>query len=71
MAAGWRVTGQVERQMMGPSGQFTPSIEVHFVTDAGTTGSVTVPKTVYNGDEVKRRIEAYVAHIGAVENLTG
>lgn len=69
--AAWRVTNQVERKAIGPSGGFSDVVEVHFVTDNGTAGTVTVPKSVYNADEVKKRIDDYVSHIGAVEGLTG
>lgn len=68
---GWHVTGQVQRQVMGPSGQFVPSIEVHFQTADGTAGSVTIPKAAYNVDAVKERIESYVAHLDAVAGLSG
>lgn len=68
---GWHVTGQVQRQVMGPSGQFVPSIEVHFQTDDGTTGSVTIPKAAFNVDTAKERIDAYVAHLSDVADLRG
>lgn len=71
MATGWHVTGQVQRQVMGPSGQFVPSIEVHFQTANGTAGSVTVPKAQYTSELVRERIESYVAHLDAVADLTG
>lgn len=67
----WRVTNQVERKVLGPSGGIGEVVEVQFVTENGTTGTVNVPKSVYNVDEVKRRIDEYVSHIGAVEGLTG
>lgn len=68
---GWHVTNQVERQAMSPSGGFVPSVDVQFVTDNGTSGTVTVPKSAFTADEVKRRIDAYVEHIANVENLSG
>lgn len=71
MAQGWHVTGQVQTKQMNTAGQFTPAVEVHFVLDDGTTGTVTVPKNVYNADTVKERIDAYVAHLSAVADLTG
>lgn len=71
MANGWHVTGQVERQVMGPSGQFVPSIDVHFQTSTGVAGTITVPKQQYNVDNVKERIDAYVAHLDAVSDLSG
>lgn len=67
--AGWHVTGQLERTQMGPSGQFTPAVEVHFVLDNGTAGSVVVPRSAYNADAVKERIDAYAAHLDAVASL--
>lgn len=67
----WHVTGQVQRMVMGPSGQFVPSIEVHFALDNGTVASVTVPSNVYSAEEVKKRIDSKVEHLSAVADLSG
>lgn len=71
MAQGWHVTGQVQTKTMSQSGAFVPSVEVHFTLDDGTTGSVTIPKNVYNADTARERIQSYVDHLTAVADLTG
>lgn len=68
---GWHVTAQIQKNTIGPSGQITPSVEVHFQTDDGTTGSVTVPKSTFSAEAVKERIDSYVGHLAAVADLTG
>jgi len=68
---GWHVTGQVETKQMTQSGRFIPAIEVHFVTDDGTDGTVTVPKSAYSAATVKERIDTYVGHLSDVADLTG
>lgn len=67
----WHVTAQRETSTIGPSGQVTPSVEVHFLTDAGVAGKVTVPKTAFSAETVKERIDGYVAHLDAVGDLSG
>lgn len=67
----WHVTAQVQRSVIGPSGQIVPSVEVHFLTDDGTAGTVTVPKSAFNAETVKERIDSYVAHLDAVGGLSG
>lgn len=71
MAIGWHVTSQAERTKQLPTGGFQNVVVVTFMTDAGTQGSVEVPKATFTADNVKAAIDNYVAHIGAVEGLSG
>lgn len=71
MAQTWHVTAQIPRQVMSPSGQFVPSVEVHFQLADGTTNSVTIPKNQYSDDVARERIQSFVDHLSAVADLTG
>lgn len=71
MAQSWHVTAQIPRSVQAPSGQFVPSVEVHFMLADGTTNSITIPKSQYSVAAVNERIQALVDHLSAVADLSG
>lgn len=66
---GWRVTGQRHTETYNNNGSFEPVVIVSFVTDDGTTGSVTVPETKYTAQNVITRINAFREHEAQIAQL--
>jgi hypothetical protein len=56
--ARWRVTGQTQREDLGPGGKFRTVIDITFeLLDSGDTGTVTVPLANYTQEEVASVIQ--------------
>lgn len=68
---GWDVVGQQEVTDTGPDGKPTPGVKVLFKTHKGLTGSVFVPRSTYNPENVTAAICDYVAQLHAVQDLKG
>lgn len=69
MAAGWSVTAQRQTTDLSPDGRFVDVIEVTFLTDGGTAGTVRVPERQYSPERVRELIQQRVDTITAVESL--
>jgi hypothetical protein len=67
----WRVTGQMETNRTGPTGQFVSGVLVSFTTNKGIAGSVFIPDAQYSPDAVKQAIGARVAQLHSVSDLQG
>jgi len=65
----YRVTDQIQRSRLRPSGGFEDVMEVYFMTYGGTAGSVTIPLAQYSTELVQRIVSERVAHIEAVAAL--
>lgn len=66
----WRVTGQVERTQIDPTGRPVQGMTVTFQTGSGTTGSVWLPLPLYTPDNVRKAIGEAASGIEAVAGLT-
>lgn len=70
MAEKWLVTGQRETSIIGPDDRFVPAIHVTFKTmDSGLTGSVDIPKSLYNATYVGRMIDIQATEMERVHSL--
>jgi hypothetical protein len=65
----WSVTTQSEGMGIGANGLATRGVTVGFTTPDGTAGSVFVPESQYNADNVRALIVARVATLEAVKGL--
>jgi hypothetical protein len=68
MAENWQVTHQRETTT-NVGNAWVKAMEVTFKTSGDVTGTVVVPMTAYNADEVGKAIDARVAQIEAVKAL--
>lgn len=70
---GWQVVDQQPAAGPGPTGTFTPGVDVHYQLDGGKQFVVFVPAAVYaQGPEaVKAVIAAQAATAEAVAGLSG
>jgi hypothetical protein len=69
--SGWRVTGQTPAKQPTTAGTFENGINVTFITGKGVVGTIFVPETVYNPDNVRTLIAQKVAVLDAVSDLNG
>jgi hypothetical protein len=70
MAADYRVLTQRPTTELTADGRFIDTVEISFETLPNQTpGTLTVPRSQYNADNVQRLIEEQVATIKAIENL--
>jgi hypothetical protein len=67
----WRVTSQQESTQPGANGTYTKGVIVSFALVTGEQGSVFVPQTQYNPDNVRAMIAAKAATLAAVSALEG
>lgn len=67
----WRITAQNQASEPNGMGQFVKGVNVAFVTDLGSGGSVFVPEAQYTVDNVKALVAAKAAEMDAVARLTG
>jgi hypothetical protein len=65
----WRVVGQVQQWGKLPNGQSGQGVMVTYQLDSGSQGTVFVPLTSYNTQNVKDAINAAAAHVAAVDGL--
>lgn len=70
-APGWAVEHQIETTDLDPSGRAVAGIRVSFVTSHGIHQSVFVSKAAYSEANVRSLIQAAVAKIDAIQNLSG
>lgn len=70
-ASGWTVTGQVDTTDFDMTGRAVRGWRVSFVTNAGVSGSVFVPKSIYTVENVRAAIAADVQTLNAVQGLSG
>lgn len=71
MPTGWSVTGQEERVDLNAYGQPVKGMLVRFRTAKGVAGSVFVPLTEYQVDNVRAAVAQAVSAIDAVHQLKG
>lgn len=69
MAESWQVVSQRQSSVLSGN-TFEDAMIVTFKTASGTTGSVTVPLSQYNAENVASLINQRVAAIDAVHSLT-
>lgn len=67
----WTVTGQQQTTIINPAGQAINGWNVMFTLSNGTAGSVFVPNTAYNIDNVKAAIVAQADVMLGISGLTG
>lgn len=67
----WTVTSQVERTVIGASGQPVDVVQVTYRLPDGTAGTVQVPAAGYSVDTVRAAITAAAQVRADVANLTG
>lgn len=70
MATTWKVTGQRQTSILS-NGQFEQAWVVAYTTSDGVKGSVTVPVSQYNKDNVSSLISQDVANVAEVHQLSG
>lgn len=67
----WTITYQRQKNALTGGGRFAQVMEIGFtVQPSGVDASIDVPLAQYNAENVKNLIDAYVAHIDAVHNLS-
>lgn len=67
----WRVIASQEQQAPGAAGTYTKGRMIFFQLDSGPSGSVFVPATELNTDNVRAAINAAAATLAAVHALEG
>lgn len=67
----WEITSQQERTQPGADGRLVSGVVVGFRTAAGNMGTVFVPDSQYNPNEVARMVAARAAVMDGVSNLKG
>lgn len=67
----YHVTGQIEGTGRNNAGAFIPGVTVTFAMSNGHGGTVFIPQDRYDAANVKAAIEARVAQIRDVGNITG
>ena len=67
----WVITNQAETSDLGPEGTYVAGVKVTFRTRAGVIGSVFLPHTRYNVDEVRAAVSAKAAIADAIANMAG
>lgn len=68
--ATWMVDSQLQRTTVNPSGQVEEGYTVNFHTGQGHYGSVFVPNTRYNADNVRAAVQAQANLLDEVGSLT-
>lgn len=68
---GWTVNGQQEQTIITPNGQAQDVMVITFTLTDGTVGTVSVPMSGYNVENVRAAIAAKAAQLHAVNQLTG
>jgi len=71
MKTTWHITTQNQTTRPDAQGNFHEGIMVGFQTSNGLSGSVFVPNTQYNADNVKEMIQQRVNNMQEVHALTG
>ena len=66
----WQVTGQAEVTEQGPNGTFVPGMRVSFRTGGGHAGSVFIPNSQYNLNQVRAAVAGQAALLDAVGALS-
>lgn len=66
----WQVTAQQEVTEPGPTGNFEPGVRVSFRTGGGHAGSVFIPASQYNLNQVRAAVAGQAALLDAVGALT-
>jgi hypothetical protein len=67
----WTVTNQAETADIGPDGTYVQGVKVTFRTADGHTGSVFVPASMYNADQVRKMVADRASVVTAVAGLSG
>lgn len=67
----WRVTGQQQTVETGTGNQPVRGYRIMFATGTGASGSVFVPQSAYNRQNVAAVVGTAAAEVAAVQNLTG
>ncbi len=67
----WTVTNQLETTKPNAAGQYVDGVSVSFQTANGLIGSIFVPHTQYNPENVKGLINAKVEAMQSIQGLKG
>lgn len=68
---GWAITGQTERNSIGPDGRVQDVIRVSFRMPWGGDYTVDVPKLEYNAVNVKAAVADLAGRLAEVHRATG
>lgn len=67
----WQVTGQTEYTQVNATGPPVNGVKVFYQTGQGHTGSVFVPYSQYNTQNVRSLVSAAAAQMDAIGQLSG
>ena len=67
----WRIVGQREANRQDEQGRYVAGVIITFQMADGTSGSVFVPQSQYNAENVKNLINTRAAVIESVTGLSG
>jgi hypothetical protein len=70
-ATDWKVTGVVPGSVRMAAGNYVPGFTVTYQTADGSAGSVQIARADYNADALRALIQADVAQLAEIKNLTG
>lgn len=68
---GWSVTGQQEGTRLNDQGQYVQGVLVSFRLASGQQGSIFVPESGYNPENVKQLINARAQKMASIAGLAG
>lgn len=67
----WRIVGQREANRQDEQGRYVAGVIITFQMADGTAGSVFVPQSQYNADNVRNLINTRAAVMESVTGLSG
>jgi hypothetical protein len=69
-SSGWRVTGTTETMLPDSTGRYVTGYQVSFLTGAGNSGTVFVPRDRFSPQSVQVAVAEHAATLDAINTLS-